>query len=322
MNLQEQVKIIQSNDAYTPEQKVQMMASLYNAVPAPVAPQPTGGYERQSVPVQEQPKPVEQPTQPTEGDVQLMQAYEKAVGKDADADDAWKDDEYNLPFAPTFTAVQAKKQVFNIGRGKKVTIRKLKSGDFMMLAALVPRWKKYLLGDEPWNPFVMSEDKEIAPIKLIFMLIERALTDWNFKDNCPTNFSLSVFNTILFFTKEGIDEKTRDDYEVNDFLDADPDELYDLVYFMYAANTSFFLKIYSKFGAIRNLISTLTGMYSKVMNGLNAAAEKLSDESEINVEAEAKKEIKARSKKSSTGGVISGTGTNSSSPSVKRTKAS
>lgn len=273
MDIKQRIKSIQDNPAYTPEQKNQMLMGVLSEVgdltpqePSPV-PVPPSNYQRQSEPVQLD-----------KTDVELINAVEQGIAEQAKSDD-WKNRDYNTVYRPTFAAVEAERTRFPIGGGKQVTIRRLKSGDFELLAALIPRWKYHLLGDMPINPILGG----VEPFKLLFLLIEKAFSDWYFENgdlarSRPTDFALSVWSTLKFFTKEGIENP--DSIQINDFLDADLDQLHDLAAGVYRGNVNFFKKAYSRLGPIANLISTITGIYSNAIGTLQSAAEDLSEKSQ------------------------------------------
>lgn len=294
--LKKQYEAIMNNAAYTPEQKNLMLGNLFEQAAAPQTPaQPTGGYQRQS-------EVIPEPTL-SQSDVDLIATVEKNI-EDASSNEDWKDKFYDIPYKPTFTAVEIERKRYPIGNGKEVTLRKLKAGDYALLATLVPRWKYHLLGDAPVNPILDS----VQPYKLIFLLIERAVMDWEFDGKGmghPSDFALSVLKVLRFFTKEGLENP--DSIELNAFLDCELDQLHDLASGMYRANVNFFKKIYSRLGPITNLISTITGIYSSAIEGLQKSADNLSDDNSNesdnlkNSSKESEKSLTSRKRKRNVG---------------------
>ena len=240
------IQEISTHPSYSQEQKDQLIAKLVSGAPAPAE------YVRETavVPVEEK-----QDAQPTE-----------SVKED------WIPD-YHKRFQATFTAFDGV-DVFPIAEGKKqARIRKLKLGDYMMLAALVPKWKNYLLGDEPLNPFLIDEStgKTLDPVRELTLLLARAPEDWDFANNRPTGFALSFLSTLKGFLGNA------GEIEINDFLDSDPEEIVNLVIGMYGNNLRFFTKITARFGIITDIKTVFLTLYSGMKNLLKTAAENLSD---------------------------------------------
>ena len=107
---------------------------------------------------------------------------------------------------------------------EKAQIRELLVGDYTKIAALMPRWKNHLLGDEAINPFLMDENQQFNPVMLISLMVGRVMEEWDFERNCPTGFALSFYQTIKEFLGN------PDEIEINDFLNSRPEELIDLIF--------------------------------------------------------------------------------------------
>jgi hypothetical protein len=302
-----QINLILDNDDYSPEQKMTMISDIRAMQKEQETSSPVdSGYKRQTK-LRHAPEPTEEEREKT--------GHEKALSKSDD----WKDVEYNIPFSPSFletklTGKDTKNQkptgykIGNVDGISGVTCRKLMAGDNMRVAALVPRWKQHLIGDENINP--LSGD-EFDPINLLFLLISTALQEWDFENNCPTPFSLSVINTFIDFTSKA------DEITVNHVLDTDPEILYSLAAEMYLGNASFFMKIYSRLGIIKEGISMIRGMSLKIMRGLKKAVQNLEEIDDLEEQQELENQIDL-----STGGPSVGSGTLLLGQSEKTTKAS
>lgn len=282
----ERIEQIKNNQNFTEEQKMQMIGRLMMDNQ-----EQSGGYVRET---EKEPEPV--------------------VVDQAEQKDSWVPD-YHRPFKPTFASTGAD-DVFTIKDGAlSVRVRKLKMGDYMKLAALIPKWKNHLLGDAPFEAFI-NESGGIEIFQIIGLLIVKAMEDWDFKNGCPSGFSLSVLSIIRdFLANPG-------DVTINDLLDSDPEELIELAIGIYGNNLRFFTKITTRFGILQDLKAIYSGMSGTLRNALRAGAESLSSK-ESKTDLPKVEENQSQSQTEDLSGGQSGGGTKrSSSRSAKARKGS
>jgi hypothetical protein len=284
----DQIAQIYANPNYTDDQKKLMVDRL-------LAGQPVTEYKRQTE-APDMPEPVVSEVAP------------------APPRPEWVPD-YHKRFSPTFISFSANNTFPLVGGKKEAQIRELLVGDFTKLAALMPRWKNHLLGDENLNPFIMDENDQFNPVRLISLLVTRAMEEWDFQRNCPTGFALSFYQTLKEFLGN------PDEIEINDFLNSRPEELIDLVIGIYRANVGFFTKVSARFGIIGDIKTVFSTLFSGLKKILKESGERLSSLSLDNGQQEVKTNptlpVPAPSGKASGGGMIP-----SSFRSAKRQKGS
>ena len=239
----DQIGSIYANPNYTDEQKKMMVDRL-------LAGQPVSEYKRQTE-VSANPEPVVSEVAPAPPRPQWVPDYHKR-------------------FSPTFISFSSQNTFPLVGGKKEAVIRELLVGDFTKLAALMPRWKNHLLGDENLNPFIMDENEQFNPVKLISLLITRAMEEWDFERNCPSGFTLSFYQTLKEFLGN------PDEIEINDFLNSRPEELIDLVIGIYRANVGFFTKVSHRFGIIGDIKTVFSTLFSGLKKILKESGERLS----------------------------------------------
>ncbi len=242
-----EIQRITNHPSYTEDQKEQMLARLMAGLPAQEE------YQRQTsvAPVEEKP----------EGQEPSVNAFKPD----------WLP-EYHKRFQATFIQFEGQ-DTFPLADGKKeARIRKLVLGDYMKLAALVPKWKNHLLGDEPLNPFLIDEasGQTLNPVKALTLLVTRATEEWDFDRNQPTGFALSFLTTVREFLGN------PDKIEINDFLNSEPEEVVNLIIGIYVRNIGFFTKITAKFGIISDIKTVFLTLYSGLKKILKESADRLS----------------------------------------------
>lgn len=230
--------------------------------------------------------------------------------------DKWVPD-YQHAFKPSFAATGGM-DTFTVKDGKlSVSVRKLKLGDYMRLAALIPKWKNHLLGEASLQELLAEyqvENGGVNMFAIIGILIVKAIEDWDFKHNCPSGFSLSVLTIIRDFLAN------PQDVTINDLLDSEPDELIELAMGIYGNNLRFFTKITTRFGILQDLKVLYSGILSTLRNAVRLGAESLSSKgSETDLQ---KAESQTITNQDSTGGRSGGGTKPSSSRSAKRQKGS
>lgn len=284
----DEIQRIYASPHYNDAQKAQMIQELMSKAPAQT------GYQRQTE-VSANPEPVVQDVVPEVKKPDWVPEYHKR-------------------FQPTFIRFSAN-STFPLRAGEKeAQIRELVVGDYTKLAALMPRWKNHLLGDESINPFIMDDNSEFNPIKLIILLVTRSMEEWDFERNCPTGFALSFYQTL----KELLGNP--DEIEINDFLNSRPEELIDLVFGVYRANVGFFTKVSARFGIIGDIGTVFTTLTSGLRKILRESGERLSN---LSLESEAQKAANQTQQAVGPSGNPSGGGTtHSSSRSAKRQRGS
>ena len=246
------------------------------------------------------------------------QAQQVAVPQQvtAEPNDSWVPD-YQHAFKPTFAATGSM-DTFTVKDGKiTVTVRKLKLGDYMRLAALIPKWKNHLLGEASLQELLAEyqiDNGRVNMFAIIGILIVKAIEDWDFKHNCPSGFSLSVLTIIRDFLAN------PQDVTINDLLDSEPDELIELAMGIYGNNLRFFTKITTRFGILQDLKVLYSGILSTLRNAVRLGAESLSSR-ELDQDLP-KVEQQTTTNQGSTGGRSGGGTKPSSSRSAKRQKGS
>jgi len=286
----ERIDQIKANANFTEEQKMQMIGRLMLEQE----------YVRETT--QELPQPV----------VQQPQQQPDAV-----SNDKWVPD-YQHAFKPSFAATGST-DTFTIKDGKiTVNVRKLKLGDYMRLAALIPKWKNHLLGEGSLQELLaeyQTDNGGVNMFAIIGILIVKAIEDWDFKHNCPSGFSLSVLSIIKDFLAN------PDDVTINDLLDSEPDELIELAMGIYGNNLRFFTKITTRFGILQDLKVLCSGIVLTLRNAVKMGAESLSSR-QSEVDLQKVEQIQTITNQDSIGGHSGGGTRRSSSRSARKQKDS
>lgn len=246
-SLTDKIMQIAANPHYSDEQKKMMTDRLLSEQA-----QGDTGYQRQTE-VSATPEPIN-----------LEPVIEAKVKPD------WVP-EYHKRFVPTFIKFSSNSTFPIAGGRKEAQIRELLVGDYTKIAALMPRWKNHLLGDEAINPFLMDENQQFNPVMLISLMVGRVMEEWDFERNCPTGFALSFYQTIKEFLGN------PDEIEINDFLNSRPEELIDLIFGIYRANVGFFTKVSGRFGIIGDIGTVFSTLYTGLKTILTESAERLSN---------------------------------------------
>jgi len=214
--------------------------------------------------------------------------------------------DYTSRFIPFFRSMAIASKTFTLRDGEitGIKIRKLVGGDFMFLASLVPAWLTHLKGDTQIFDPITGEPKLLSAS---IAIVSAALSEWDHVNHCPTGFSLSVLDTLvtLWATKNERGEIISSPFTIDDLLQSDPEEVIELVAYLYQMNSLFFKKLYQNSGITRDIGSILAGSLTLVTNEIKELAAQ-----SIQMVQELTRKTKGEEDKNGSGGQASGGKTN------------
>lgn len=163
----------------------------------------------------------------------------------------------------TFILPSDRKYTLN---GQERMLKKMTVNDTIRLISKVPGWAKYLEFNVP-EMLVDEFSGEYRVMDTLLKLFERAFSDYDYENERPTDFSLSVLDEVVLLLNH---PREREKIDLEYLLDCDPEEVFDAVAKLIEYNKGFFTKAWSHAGPIRSLISLISGMISSKVNQLNA----------------------------------------------------